>query len=183
MSAAVPCQGIGLLYGTADTHRQRQRRGRTDLFGEGFHWCVPVRESIYFALYRAAGTVFFDGSLRVRPSLAYRVPWPSVNTSSMYFFTVHGAPIHQPASARSPHQPRESFVLPLWHRSRCRRERCEHHARGRAVCHPRLRSGCRSVDHWVGEFFAPLIIRMLLIFNLKVRRLPTIVRHRAVRWN
>lgn len=29
------------------------------------------------------------------------------------FFTVHGAPIHQLASARTPHQPRESFVLPL----------------------------------------------------------------------
>ncbi len=26
-------------------------------------------------------------------------------------------------------------------------------ARGRAVCHPRLRSGCRSVDLGVGEFF------------------------------
>ncbi|AFG41959.1 Modulator of drug activity (mda66) [Escherichia coli P12b] len=29
-------------------------------FGEGFHWCVPgQRKHIFFALYQAAGTVFF----------------------------------------------------------------------------------------------------------------------------
>jgi hypothetical protein len=39
---------------------------------------------------------FCEASERVRPSLAYRLPWPAVNTSSMYCFTVHGAPIHQP---------------------------------------------------------------------------------------
>ena len=70
-----------------------------------------VSESIYFSvLYRAAGTGIFDGSLRVRPSLVYRVPGPSVNTDHQYiFFSPSTArPSTSPGiSARSPHQPRE----------------------------------------------------------------------------
>lgn len=183
MSAAVPCQGIGLLYGTAGTHRQHQRRGRTDLF----RWRLPlvrsVSESIYFLPCTVPPEPYFWWIFAGTTIAGIQSPVTFGEYIINIFFTVHGAPIHQPASARSPHQPRESFVLPLWHRSRCRREQCGHHARGRAVCHPRLRSGCRSVDHWSGRIFRAVDNQDVAHFNLKVRRLPTIVRHRAVRWN
>lgn len=65
--------------------------------GKSFQRGVPGQaQQVFFPCIRPPEPYFLPASERVRPSLAYRLPWPAVNTSSMYFFRIQGSPIHQP---------------------------------------------------------------------------------------
>lgn len=165
MSAAVPCQGIGLLYGTADTHRRRQRRGRIDLFSVRLPLVRSVRKLYIFALYRTAGTVFFDERIFAGTAIA------GIQRSMTFgeyiiniFFTVHGAPIRSGICQNHHISPekvlyfRFDIVVAVGANDADIMPKV-------AQCAIRdFGQGVVQLTIGVGEFFAPLIIRMLLIF-------------------